>query len=108
MATRSETGSLGKGRPAAVAGLFYPQNPTALAHDVQLMLDAALRRIPLAGDMFPKAIITPHAGYKYSGAIAAGVWSRLENVCNKIKKVVLIGPSHRVALRGLALPDADY
>ncbi len=55
----------------------------------------------------PKAIIVPHAGYIYSGAVAASAYRALEGVAAEIRRVVLLGPSHRVTLDGVALPDAD-
>ncbi len=88
-------------RPAAVAGLFYPGEANALTHDLRAML-AAARPCELA----PKALIAPHAGYVYSGAIAASAYSTLKNIAPRIRRVVLLGPTHRVAVRGLALPGA--
>ncbi|HLP97394.1 MAG TPA: AmmeMemoRadiSam system protein B [Sideroxyarcus sp.] len=89
-------------RPAAVAGMFYPADPRQLAHEVQTFL-AAARPLPL----HPKALIAPHAGYIYSGAIAASAYATLKEIAPRIRRVVLLGPTHRVAVRGLALPDAD-
>ena len=89
-------------RPAAVAGMFYPAEPRQLAHDVkQYLSDARLF------DLVPKALIAPHAGYVYSGAIAATAYATLEHIASRIRRVVLLGPTHRVAVRGLALPGAD-
>lgn len=89
-------------RPPAVAGLFYPGEPQALARDVRAMLDSAKS----AGGV-PKAIIAPHAGYVYSGPIAANAYARLAPARETIKRVVLLGPTHRVAVRGLALPSVQ-
>lgn len=89
-------------RPPAVAGLFYPATPRQLAHDVQLLLAEARPH-----DLIPKALISPHAGYIYSGPIAATAYATLKPVAAHIRRVVLLGPTHRVAVRGLALPDAD-
>lgn len=89
-------------RPAAVAGLFYPAEPRQLAHDVQQLLAEAR---PL--DLIPKALIVPHAGYIYSGAIAATAYATIRPIAARIRRVVLLGPTHRVAVRGLALPGAD-
>lgn len=91
-------------RPAAVAGLFYPGNSAALAREVSALLAAAH---PNAPGPCPKVIVVPHAGYVYSGAIAAAAYARLAANCGDIRRVVLIGPAHRVAVRGLALPQAD-
>ncbi|MBI3902677.1 MAG: AmmeMemoRadiSam system protein B [Nitrosomonadales bacterium] len=89
-------------RPAAVAGQFYPENARALAHDVRAMLVSA-RPSALA----PKALIAPHAGYIYSGAIAASAYVALEPIASRIRRVVVLGPTHRVAVRGLALPGVE-
>ena len=53
-----------------------------------------------------KALIVPHAGYRYSGAIAASAYATLRPLAARIRRVVLLGPTHRVAVRGLALPAA--
>ena len=90
-------------RPTAVAGTFYPDNPEALARDVQSLLSD----VPPFEAKPPKAIIAPHAGYRYSGAVAARVYARLEPVADTITRVVLLGPCHRVAVRGLAAPTVD-
>lgn len=89
-------------RSPAVAGLFYPADAGELARDVQTFLADAP-----SFDLIPKALIVPHAGYVYSGAIAATAYATLRAVAKHIKRVVLLGPTHRVAVRGLALPDAD-
>jgi AmmeMemoRadiSam system protein B len=93
-------------RPAAVAGLFYPGAPPALTASVRALLDAAPR--PAANDAeCPKALIVPHAGYIYSGPIAASAYARLVPGRSLIRRVVLLGPVHRMPIRGLALPGAD-
>lgn len=89
-------------RPAAVAGLFYPGDKRTLAHDVLSMLSSAQ---PCA--LFPKALIVPHAGYIYSGAVAASGYAALKVVAPLIRRVVLLGPVHRVPVRGLALPGVE-
>ncbi len=89
-------------RPPAVAGLFYPADPVALAQDVQGFLAAAR-----AFDLIPKALIVPHAGYLYSGAIAASAYATLKPLASRIRRVILLGPTHRVATQGMALPGAD-
>jgi MEMO1 family protein len=96
---------MAKIRPPAVAGMFYPGEQSALAQDVEAMLDEANER-PL-GPGFPKALIVPHAGYIYSGPIAANAYALLKSARGIVKRVVLLGPCHRVAVRGLALPGAD-
>ena len=90
-------------RPAAVAGLFYPGTTGVLAREVEAML-AAVNSAHADAARPPKAIIAPHAGYVYSGAIAARVYAPLAALRGKIRRVVLLGPTHRVAVNGLALP----
>lgn len=89
-------------RPPAVAGMFYPGDPAVLARDVDAMLALAHRE-----EMRPKALIAPHAGYIYSGPVAASAYALLAPIARQIHRVVLLGPTHRVAVRGLALPGAD-
>ncbi len=91
-------------RSPAVAGTFYPAAASELARNVGALLAAAE---PAArGKPVPKAIIAPHAGYIYSGPIAATVYARLAPARGSITRVVLLGPVHRVPVRGLALPGA--
>ena len=90
-------------RPPAVAGAFYPGQAPVLAHDVRAMLATARRTLDVATQS-PKAIIVPHAGYIYSGSTAAMAYARLAGGRNTIRRVVLLGPVHRVPVRGLALP----
>ncbi|MFL0796354.1 MAG: AmmeMemoRadiSam system protein B [Cellvibrionaceae bacterium] len=96
-------------RQPAVAGLFYPQDSEELQHQVNSFLQEAILRQPSNNDEQPqplKALIAPHAGYIYSGAIAASAYSLLvNNHC--FSRVLLLGPSHRVGFRGIATPDAD-
>jgi AmmeMemoRadiSam system protein B len=91
-------------RPAAVAGMFYPDNAEALAQDVDGLLADAESRM---SGLVPKALIVPHAGYIYSGPIAASAYALLKPLAATIRRVVLLGPTHRVAVRGLALPGTD-
>ncbi len=92
-------------RPAAVAGMFYPGAPRALSARVRALLAAVPR--PATGDgASPKALIVPHAGYIYSGPIAAAAYARLLDARSRIRRVILLGPVHRVPIRGLALPGA--
>ncbi len=90
-------------RPAAVAGAFYQSHKQALENDVNAML-ATVKVNHKEASIAPKAIIVPHAGYIYSGPIAAAAYARLASVRDTIKRVVLLGPVHRVPVRGLALP----
>ena len=93
-------------RPPAVAGLFYPADAAVLAATVADLLAAA----PPArsGSVAPKAVIAPHAGYIYSGATAARAYALLQPLRGRIRRVVLLGPTHRVAVRGLAVPGVAY
>jgi AmmeMemoRadiSam system protein B len=92
-------------RPAAVAGMFYPGDAVAL-HEALRAAFAGARR-PESEEPAPKALIAPHAGYVYSGAIAASAYLRVQPLREQITRVVLVGPSHRVPLRGLAVPSVD-
>ncbi len=89
-------------RQPAVAGSFYPADPAELTRAVDRHLAAARTVLP-ADAVAPKAVIVPHAGYVYSGATAALAYARLELARDRIERVVLLGPCHRVAVRGLAL-----
>jgi MEMO1 family protein len=89
-------------RPPAVAGRFYPADPEALAGLVDAFLDAV--SVP-AGDELATGYVVPHAGYRYSGATAARVYSRLRRHADRIRRVVLIGPAHHVPLAGCAAPS---
>jgi AmmeMemoRadiSam system protein B len=89
-------------RPPAVAGLFYPADPEELSHYLRQLLDDAQPQ-----ELIPKALIAPHAGYIYSGPVAASAYAALKPVADRIRRVVLLGPTHRVAVRGLALPGVD-
>ncbi len=89
-------------RPPAVAGRFYPGSPTELADTVDELLAAAKH-----GERFPKALIVPHAGYVYSGPIAATAFAQIAPRASQITRVILIGPAHRELVDGLATPGAD-
>lgn len=91
-------------RPPAVAGLFYPENPAALQRVVESLLDQA----PVTAAGAPKALIVPHAGYIYSGSTAARAFRTLQGHADTIRRVVLLGPSHRVGFHGIAFCSADY
>lgn len=94
-------------RQAAVAGRFYPGSPRELETAVRRMLgDATAART--ADSAVPKAIIAPHAGYVYSGPIAASAYARLSLGRDRIERVVLLGPSHRQRFSGLAVPSATH
>lgn len=93
-------------RQPAVAGAFYPGQGPVLSKDVMALLAAARPGTDPAATA-PKAIIVPHAGYVYSGATAALAYARLASARATIRRVVLLGPVHRVPVRGLALPGVD-
>ena len=88
-------------RPPAVAGTFYPAEKDALDAAVEGYLAAARAEGPP-----PKALIAPHAGFVYSGAIAASAYARLAAARDTIDRVVLLGPAHRVPFRGIAATRA--
>jgi AmmeMemoRadiSam system protein B len=89
--------------------MFYPGAPRALEASVRALLGAAPPPATVAADaaVWPKALIVPHAGYVYSGPIAASAYARLLPGRSHIRRVVMLGPAHRVPIRGLALPGTD-
>ena len=93
-------------RKPAVSGSFYPAQRDALERQLALLLSEA-GNASHAEDPTPKAIIAPHAGYAYSGPVAARAFTRLAAARGRISRVVLIGPSHHVAFRGLAVDASD-
>ena len=90
-------------REPAVAGYFYPSAPDALDRAVTSLL-AAVEPIP---GPVPKALIVPHAGYVYSGSTAAQGYALLHPAADQITRVLLLGPCHQVAIRGLATSGAN-
>ncbi len=93
-------------RQPAVSGQFYPASAAALAGAVEGYLGAARAARAEAPDgSWPKAVIAPHAGFVYSGPIAASAYDRLLPARGSVERVVLLGPSHRVGFRGLAAPS---
>ena len=98
-------------RPAAVAGLFYPGRAEDLTRVVDDLL--ATPRLGSVADPVgsvadpPLAVVVPHAGYAYSGPVAAAVYRRLAPYRGRIERVVLIGPAHRVRVDGLATVGVD-
>lgn len=94
-------------RLPAVAGLFYPDNARELGHEIEYYLS-------MADDAWhsatrpPKALIVPHAGYIYSGAVAAKAYALLATSAQSIKRVVLLGPAHRTYFQDLATTSMDY
>jgi MEMO1 family protein len=90
-------------QPPVVAGQFYPADPDELRMMVSQLLSAADLRL----DHPPKALIAPHAGYIYSGATAGVAYAQLATVADRVSRVVLLAPSHRVGFRGIAYSNAE-
>ena len=90
-------------RHAAVAGLFYPAD----GRELRRMVERLLAEAPQPDGLPPKALVAPHAGYVYSGPVAATAYARLSKSGGKIKRVVLLGPAHRHPLYGLATHSAQ-
>lgn len=95
----------GRVRRPAVAGLFYPSAQLALRRAVADCFESAVH---VTGRLRPRALVVPHAGYMYSGPIAASAYQILRPWRDEIRRVVLVGPSHFVAFRGLATSSAEY
>jgi AmmeMemoRadiSam system protein B len=93
-------------RPPAVAGSFYPASADELRRDVEAFLAGVQPAAKV--EATPKILIAPHAGYIYSGAIAASAYARIAAAANLIERVVLLGPAHRVHVDGMALPAATH
>ena len=90
-------------RPAAAAGRFYPKSPAELRR----VVNELLAEVPPSDEPAPKALIAPHAGYLYSGPIAASAYARLKPARELVRRVVLVGPAHFVPFDGLAASSAD-
>ena len=90
-------------RQPAVAGTFYPDDPNQLQLEVDELLNNALLAEIDATRI--KAVIVPHAGYIYSGPVAATAYKLLAPNKDSVSRVVLLGPSHRVPLQGIAVPN---
>ena len=88
-------------RPPAVAGQFYDTDPRRLQAEIEQLLATAPRQ---DASVRPKAIIAPHAGYRYSGQVAATAMAALDRYTATIERVILIGPAHYVPFRGIAAP----
>jgi len=93
-------------RQPAVAGSFYPQSEEPLIAMLNQLMAESLPTEELT--VCPKVLIAPHAGYMYSGSIAASAYKLLNPYSHQISRVVLLGPSHRVPLQGIAIPDNSY
>jgi AmmeMemoRadiSam system protein B len=87
-----------------MAGTFYPDSPGVLTRTLETLLAGA--PAPAMSQEAPKALIAPHAGYIYSGPVAAHAYAALLPARETIRRVVLLGPVHRVPVRGLAAPGA--
>lgn len=90
-------------KPPAVAGLFYPADEKAL----HAAIDSYLQSAAGESDERPRAVIVPHAGYVYSGPVAAQAYAVLAPWADQIRRVVVLAPSHRVGFRGIAVSSAD-
>ena len=90
-------------RKAAVAGSFYEADASRLRQHIAVLLGSALESAAGA----PQALIVPHAGYIYSGRTAAQAYRLVQPWADKIERVVLFGPAHRVPLRGMAVPSVE-
>lgn len=91
-------------RNPAVAGLFYSKDKAMLDSEVEHYLSS----LHSGSEFQPRILIVPHAGYIYSASTAGKAYARLQNFSDKIRNVILLGPSHRVALKGVGLSSADY
>ena len=89
-------------RQPAVAGTFYSANAAELEKSLAVHLDS-----PLAWDIEAKALVVPHAGHIYSGPIAGAAYASVRHLANRIQRVVLLGPAHRVTFKGIAVPSVD-
>jgi AmmeMemoRadiSam system protein B len=90
-------------RPPVAAGSFYPGRAAELAETVERLL-AAARPSPLAGEL--RALVAPHAGYVFSGAVAATAFATLPPQARSLR-VAVLGPSHFAPLCGVAVSGAD-
>jgi AmmeMemoRadiSam system protein B len=89
-------------REPAVAGLFYPDDRESLSFTVDQLMAEKVSRGPV-----PKALIVPHAGYPFSGDVAASAYARIRAHAGRISRVVVLGPAHRVPFRGIAAPSVE-
>jgi len=100
----SLTRGMSRVRPPAVAGLFYTADADTLRREVQALVEDCGRPEPARP---PKALIVPHAGFRYSGPVAGCAYRLLRDAGRDVEHVVLFGPSHRVPMRGLAIPSVE-
>ncbi|HEY2530612.1 MAG TPA: AmmeMemoRadiSam system protein B [Xanthobacteraceae bacterium] len=90
-------------RPAAVAGLFYPGDAGVL----RTLVLRLLAEVATPPKVMPEALVAPHAGYSYSGRVAAAAFATLRDRAQAIRRVVLVGPAHYVHVKGVAAPTVD-
>ncbi|WP_205872679.1 AmmeMemoRadiSam system protein B [Limnohabitans planktonicus] len=95
---------LAMARPPALAGRFYAGDAAQLAHDVDAALAQATVVQAPAADTPPKVLVLPHAGHVYSGGMAAQGYALLRPHLQRIRKIVILGPTHRMSVQGVALP----
>jgi len=93
-------------RQPAVAGLFYPADADSLRSVVRRYLAQAEAASDVPSEP-AKALIVPHAGYQYSGPIAASAYVQAMQGRGRIERVVILGPCHHVFLRSLAASSAS-
>jgi len=93
-------------RAPILAGTWYPGDPSALAAEVDGYI-AAAERLDLKHLEGLKAVIAPHAGYRFSGPVAGSAYAQVAAIRERVKRVVLVGPSHRVGFEGIAVSAAD-
>jgi AmmeMemoRadiSam system protein B len=109
MITFMERSDMNSVRQPAVAGLFYPSSAAELMTTIkQYLRDANEEQGSELASIEPKAIIVPHAGYIYSGPTAAKAYSSISSLADTVERVILIGPAHRVRVRGLAITDVQF
>ncbi len=113
MLTRSQVaGKRATARPAAVAGVFYPASASELSAAVRGYVEAGVERLAETGptqeeDAWPKAVIAPHAGYRFSGPVAGTAYAALRAARGRVSRVVLYGPSHHFAFEGIGVSGAS-
>jgi AmmeMemoRadiSam system protein B/AmmeMemoRadiSam system protein A len=100
--TRVHNGRMYPVREAAVAGRFYPGEANELRQSIAELLAGAATDAPC-----PKALVAPHAGYIYSGPVAAQAYARVRNGAQHIRRVILLGPSHQLGFNGIATSGAE-
>jgi AmmeMemoRadiSam system protein B len=93
-------------RQPTAAGHFYPADPVELRRSVEELLADARPTDTGEEPWVPEAIIAPHAGYVYSGPVAATAYAEVARIRDRVERVVLLGPAHRMPIQGLALPGA--